>query len=130
MSSSTQRDGLSRNSKSGGYIRRQPSSLPIDSDSSDSDDIDINISISIPTSKRRALETQADMSNIVSNSSSGDTGDTGGTCATTTREEDESTSSKDPVSTQTADECKQDDLRSLIRSKLSKASGYKPDIAY
>lgn len=119
-----QRGDPSRNSKNRGYIRRQPFSLPIDSDSSDSDDIDINISISIPTSKRRALEKQADMSTMESNSNTRDA------VATNTKVEDESKTDKRPVSTQTIDECKQDDLKSLIRSKLSKASGYKPDIAY
>ena len=108
-------------SKTSGYNRQQKSSTTKEVEQSDSDDVEITISI--PISKRRDIDNEEKSSilekstsqNAISSSSS------------SLQNEPNKRKEENPISTSSSPN---EELKSLIRSRLSKASGYRADTSY
>lgn len=115
--------GKSENpSKASGYTRQQETSTTKEVDQSDSDDIEITISV--PISKRRDVD-QEEVNSKLENSLSQDY--TSSSSFSSTRNGENLEKVAEETSTPSS---RDTDLKSLIRSRLSKASGYKANPSY
>ena len=100
-------------SKTGGYTRQKEQSQTRDTDSSDSDDIEITISV--PISKRRDIDSREKSSKLEKSTPQNG-------IASSPMNDKSTEKAAEVVSTSSS---RDEDLKSLIRSRLSKASGYR-----
>ena len=117
--------GKSENpSKVSGYTRQQEASTTKEVDQSDSDDIEITISV--PISKRRDVDHE-EVNLKLENSLSQDYTSSSSSSFSSTRNGENLEKVAEETSTPSS---RDTDLKSLIRSRLSKASGYKANPSY